>query len=268
VRGVSAIADLNLNGKNWGNSTTTASQTTITAVGITGAAQVTGSGNAGQLIGVNGVVQVTPASGSANVAYATGSYSVIDYSSGPGYAASTLANARLFSGALSSVSGNLTVTNAIGLHVMNGWATGATNKYVVWNEDSGSTILTNGPITSTGTVNFTNANVTLGAFHETVYAQGSTSGTLTFNLTNGSIQSLTATAGVTISNTSFTNMTAGSSLTVIITQGGSGSNALTTSGILYAGGNNTLSTTYGLIDIINYFYDGTNYYGSIVKGYQ
>ena len=48
--------------------------------------------------------------------------------------------------------------------------------------------------------------------------------------------------------------------TLILSGGG-------TAGILYAGGINTLSTAVGAIDIMSVFFDGTNYYASLVKGY-
>ena len=113
------------------------------------------------------------------------------------------------------------------------------------------------------------ANVQLSLYEETVSNIGNVSGSLTFNLANGSTQNIVATGNITINNSSFTNMVKGSSLTVIITQGAGGSKLLTTSGIKYSnGGTNTLSTTAGAIDIINYFYDGAIYYGSLIRGYQ
>ena len=101
-------------------------------------------------------------------------------------------------------------------------------------------------------------------FNETVYAIGSTSGTITPDFNNGSIQSLTLTGSITLN--SLTNVVSGSSMTLVLTQGGTGSYTLTSS-MLYAGGFKTLSTAVGAKDIISIFYDGSTYYASLTTGY-
>jgi hypothetical protein len=83
---------------------------------------------------------------------------------------------------------------------------------------------------------------------------------------NSSVITLTATGDITINTSGFSNAVAGRSMTIIITQDGTGSRLLT-SDLKFAGGNKTLSTTAGAIDIINVFYDGTNFLASLVKGY-
>jgi hypothetical protein len=55
-------------------------------------------------------------------------------------------------------------------------------------------------------------------------------------------------------------------MTLIVTQGGSGSYTLTSS-MLFAGGIKTLSTAVGAVDIISVFYNGSTYYASLTKGY-
>jgi hypothetical protein len=62
------------------------------------------------------------------------------------------------------------------------------------------------------------------------------------------------------------NSIAGRSMTLIVTQGGSGSYTLTSS-MLFAGGIKTLSTAVGAVDIISVFYNGSTYYASLTKGY-
>ena len=108
------------------------------------------------------------------------------------------------------------------------------------------------------------ANLQLNRFQETVYAIGSTSGTITPDFNNGSIQSLTLTGSITLN--SLANVVAGRSMTLVLTQGGSGSYTLTSS-MLYAGGYKTLSTPIGAKDIISIFYDGTTYFASLTTGY-
>ena len=108
------------------------------------------------------------------------------------------------------------------------------------------------------------ANLQLNRFQETVYSIGSTSGTITPDFINGSIQSMTLTGSITMN--SLANAVAGRSMVLIITQGGTGSYTLTSS-MKFAGAYKTLSTTVGATDIISVFYDGTTYYASLSSGY-
>jgi hypothetical protein len=124
-----------------------------------------------------------------------------------------------------------------------------------------------GDITSTGTATITTSNIAntqLNRFQETVYAIGSTSGTITPDFVNGSIQTMTLTGSITMNT--LANAIAGRSMTLIVTQGGSGSYTLTSS-MLFAGAAKTLSTAVGAKDIISVFYDGSTYYASLTKGY-
>jgi hypothetical protein len=122
-------------------------------------------------------------------------------------------------------------------------------------------------LVTTSTTNFTSGNVSLGAFQEAIYSLGGVSGTVNVNYSNGTVQKMTLGGSITINTSNISNMVPGRSLTLILTQGGSGSNTLT-SNMLFASGNISLSVGVGLIDIVNIFYDGTYYYASIVKGYQ
>jgi hypothetical protein len=68
------------------------------------------------------------------------------------------------------------------------------------------------------------------------------------------------------------NLPTGGTVTLIITQGGSGSYAATfgTDGsttVKFPGGAPTLSTAVGAIDVVTVFNDGTNYLGNIAKAY-
>jgi hypothetical protein len=255
VRGLQGIVELNLNGATWGNMTA-AGANVSTIVSTSGLTQVVGTGSLGAAVGVLGGIIVVPVSGSANIQYATNFLSSTTYTNTNTPTASNISYARMLGGSITA-SGNLAVYNAVGLHTQLGWAT-ATNKYVVLNEDPNSVIQTSGNVGVTG-------NIKMQAYQETVYATGITGGAVSINVSNGTIQSLTLTGNIT--SLAFTGMPAGGSVTLIITQGGSGSYTLTTSGIKYAGGNNTLSTAIGAIDILNVLFDGTTYYASLVNGY-
>jgi hypothetical protein len=77
---------------------------------------------------------------------------------------------------------------------------------------------------------------------------------------------MTLTGSITINAANMSGFVAGESVTLIITQGGSGSYTLT-SDLKFAGASKTLSTAVGAIDTLTIYYDGTNYLASLVKGY-
>jgi hypothetical protein len=87
--------------------------------------------------------------------------------------------------------------------------------------------------------------------------------TITPDVANGNVQTLTLTGNVTFS--AFSNPVAGQSLTLIIDTNGTGRTL--TSTMLFAGGEKTLSTT-DTTDIISVFYDGTNYWASLSKDFK
>ena len=63
------------------------------------------------------------------------------------------------------------------------------------------------------------------------------------------------------------NMVAGQSIMIIITQDGTGSRTGSFSSVKFPGGAPTLSTGTGDIDVISVFYDGTNYLGNIAQDF-
>ena len=90
------------------------------------------------------------------------------------------------------------------------------------------------------------------------------SSTITPDVANGTVQKVTLTGNVTFS--AFSNPVTGQSLTLIITQDATGSRTLTST-MKFSGASKTLSTAANAIDIITVFYDGTNYYASLGKGF-
>ena len=144
-----------------------------------------------------------------------------------------------------------------------------------WANISSTGIQTSGVVTATGNVSGGNVTTTgtiqgattvLKKFNETAVALGNKTGDVSgdINATNGSIFTLTATGGITLNT--IANAVAGTSATVIITQDGTGSHALTSS-MKFAGGDKTLSTAGGAIDVISIFFDGSVYYASLTKAY-
>ena len=105
-------------------------------------------------------------------------------------------------------------------------------------------------------------------YAETVYAGGNTgSGTVTPDQENGNVQTFTATGNFTLALPS--NMPTGGSMTLIITQDGTGSRVMSpNASYLFAGGRNVLSTTASAIDVMQIFYDGSRYLATLSEDFQ
>jgi hypothetical protein len=88
--------------------------------------------------------------------------------------------------------------------------------------------------------------------------------TITPDVANGTVQKVTLTGNVTFS--AFANPVTGQSLTLFVTQDATGSRTLTST-MKFAGASKTLSTAANSVDIMTVFYDGTNYYASLAKGF-
>lgn len=114
-------------------------------------------------------------------------------------------------------------------------------------------------LTSTGSLTFKDPR-------ESIYDNGNSgAATITPNAANGSVQKYTLTGNITWN--AFGTPVAGQSITMILVQDATGSRTLTSTGIKWAGGTKTLSTAANSIDIATVYYDGTNYYGSLAKGF-
>jgi hypothetical protein len=97
----------------------------------------------------------------------------------------------------------------------------------------------------------------------TIYDLGTTGGTIAPNVTNGNVQKITLNSALTLN--AFTSPVAGQSLTLII-YGGTAYTSITST-MKFAGGIKTLTATAGCIDILSVYYDGTNYFASLGKGF-
>ncbi len=110
------------------------------------------------------------------------------------------------------------------------------------------------------------SQINLKDYSETVYTSGTTTGTITPDVANGNVQSITLTGSITFS--AFSNAAAGQSMTMIIRQPSSGGPYTLTSTMKFAGGTKTLSTTADAYDIMTVFYDGTNYFASLSTNFS
>lgn len=96
-----------------------------------------------------------------------------------------------------------------------------------------------------------------------IYDLGTTGGTIAPNAANGNVQKITLNSALTLN--AFTSPVAGQSITLII-YGGTAYTAITST-MKFAGGVKTLTATAGCIDIVSIYYDGTNYFASLGKGF-
>lgn len=125
-----------------------------------------------------------------------------------------------------------------------------------------STKLTFNP--STGRLTATELTGSLRSYNEgAIYDLGTTGGTVAPNVANGNVQKITLNSALTLN--AFTSPVAGQSLTLII-YGGTAYTAITST-MKFAGGVKTLTGTAGCIDILSVYYDGTNYFASLAKGF-
>ena len=196
---------------------------------------------------------------------------------GTGATISNIGMARMYSGYVTG-QGNLgRVDTAAMVHVPSGWVSAntslVTNAYSLFVEDTRSSITNYGPqnqyatFTSNAAVVLTSANLSLGNYQEKQYSLGTTSGNLSINYNNGTVQTATLNGDIQLWSNNFTNFIAGRSITLILTQDATGSRVLNTTNLKYAGGITTLSTAANSIDVMNIYYDGTNYLTALVKGY-
>ena len=92
-------------------------------------------------------------------------------------------------------------------------------------------------------------------YAETVYAGGNSSTSVTLAETNGNVQSFTMTGNCTFTMPSGAGLQAGASMTLILTQDGTGSRTGAFTGVKWAGGSGpTLTTTATTgVDIITFY---------------
>lgn len=107
-------------------------------------------------------------------------------------------------------------------------------------------------------------DIQLENYKETVYTSGTTTGTITPDVANGNVQSITLSGNITFN--AFANAEAGQSMTLIIKQPASGGPYTLTSSMAFST-DNTLSNTASAVDIMTVLYDGSNYYASLATGF-
>ena len=272
VRGLLGFVDLNLKGLTWGQMNST-SQNSTTIAAINGVVNIGSGGSVATAIGgAYGTFFTPPNNSTANIQYSTSVVAFQALSSANGTSAkANVVYARGISPAFSGFSANLVVQNAVMMHTYSGWAgtvgttSGAQKAYAVLNEDATTVIQTNGNVVITG--NLQTGQGYLQSYRERITSLGTAGGEQSYDLSIGTVYSITLNANLIINTTDFLNTASGSSCTIILTQDSTGGRILT-SNLLYAGGSKTLSTAPNAVDVINVFYTGTQYLASLLKGYS
>lgn len=205
----------------------------------------TGTGTGGTIAGANAITaNYFVGSGSfltdiSSLGNGNSNVSIASAGSNVAVGVSGTANVAIFTNTGANINGNLSVSGTLSAGVGSG-----------------------GSITGANSIT---ANYFVGKrYAETVVNGGTTSGTLTPDVNQGTIFKYTLNGAVTIN--ALGNAVAGTSVTLILTQDATGSRALTST-MKFAGASKTLTTTANAIDIMSVFYDGTTYYAALSKGY-
>jgi hypothetical protein len=176
------------------------------------------------------------------------------------------------SGANVTVAGDLTVTGndinsstAVALTLAGSDVTVAGDLTVTGNDIKSSSAtamsMSGADVSMQGNTSFKN-------YTEGVVAIGTVGATHTFVLTNGTVQTATLTSATACTFTMPT-ATAGKSFVVLLKQPASGSTTTATfTGVKWSGGTApTITATLGRLDVISFFADGTNWYGSFIQNF-
>jgi len=112
-------------------------------------------------------------------------------------------------------------------------------------------------------------NLDLSTFNETANTSNIaiSSGSLTFDAVNGTIQIYDVTGNIDLNSYDIANVPSGGSIVMLLNIGTSGIGITGGSGVVYAGGDKTFTATSPAKDMLCLVNIGGTYYASLTKGY-
>jgi hypothetical protein len=223
-----------------------------------------------------GIINITD----SNTVRATTVNDTVTFVGSPGLSIGSISGTKTITWSFNGVI-SLSAGNGIQVNNSSGAVTVTNTGILAVSSGNGISVATangNATVTNTGILNVNagnsinvvvaNGNATVtNTFTETVYNGGNATGNVTPNRNNGSIQTFTLTGNITLLPVA--NIAAGQWITLVLTQDGVGNRLLdANTAYLFASGFQTLTTDSGAIDMLNIFYDGTNYYATLTVDYS
>jgi hypothetical protein len=217
----------------------------------------TGTALAYSAAGTSGQVLTSGGAGAPTWTTVTGTGTVTSVDVSGGTTGLTYSGGPITASGTITMSGTLAVAN--GGTGITSFGTGVATALSQNVSGSGSIVLGTSP-----TVN----NPTVTNYVESVVAIGTVTSSNTLSLTSGTVQTATLTASTACTFTMPT-ATAGKSFVLMLKQAATtGNGSATFTGVKWgAAGAPTITVTAGKMDILTFFADGTNWYGSAAQGY-
>jgi hypothetical protein len=106
-------------------------------------------------------------------------------------------------------------------------------------------------------------NTVFQTYREKTANVGTITGTVTVDANTAPVQTAAVSGNITINSNNLTNFVAGESVTLILRH--TGNTRVFSSNVKFVNGNKTIGGTTNVTDVVTFFFDGTEYLGSVAK---